>query len=381
MKRKIPFALIALFAIGLAVVGCSNGSTDSPSPTGPFTPPTDWVGFTDAEMLAATFYTSDGGAGSEIEKNTDGTFEVTIKTRSDGNRSSVVYFTFAEDPGTQERRVTFRNGYYVSLTLPTSASYKPVSVDILPAETADGTNGTWPASMNTDVTGHDPATFDDEGYVVGNATFHWGTDEEVAYNFITLAIWLTWDDNVEAGEDYTFIIKDIKVKPLDTSIGDPELEAWTPPASSADVSSWEDFPVDKTAVTFYPAGGSIVDKVGGGYTVTAKTRDDGHTEITFPNSSFTFKEGYYLSMTLPTQTATSTMKPSRIYTVVGSNWNSANDIQQAFKWIEGQVDVYYAHETLANGTITLSIYWHDDVVANQDYVFTIDAFKVAAEDD
>jgi len=391
MKRKLFFALIALFAIGLVVVGCSNGDTSPPyiPPAQPFTPPTDWVGFSDAEMLAAGFYAGDGVAEPDrgsITKNPDGTFEVTVKTVTTTDaRASVVWFTFADEGG--DPRVIFRNGWSALLTLPTNAQYKPVKVQVVPSTGDNGGSPTgWAMSQDTDVTGDIDATFDDDGNVIGLASFHWGTEEVMADNLKTIAIWVFWPPvGVPEGEEYTFIINDIKVKPHDTSTGDPDLEAWTPDPVTEDVSGWTDFPVDKVNTTFYPANGaSIVDKVGGGYTVTVKTRDptDGaYSRITFKGTdNFPFKGGYYLSTTLPPQTLTSTTKPRQIATVAGSTWSSELIITEPFTWIEGQVDAYYAHADFGDHTtLVFDIYWHSDVTPGEDYVFTINSFKVAEE--
>jgi hypothetical protein len=562
MKRKLLFALIALFAIGLLVVGCPNDNTPGhhnpgTGPDTPFTPPSDWVGFTEEEMLAGVFYAGDGVTDKgSITKNADGTYTVTVKTvTSTDSRASFVQFGFADvevegEDGTMVTapRVIFRKGWSALLTLPNNAQYNPVRIDALPSTAVAGGNPDgWPRSQNSDATGDIEATFNQYGEPIGTLSLHWGTDEVVADDYRTMVLWFVWPPmGVEEGEDYTFIINDIKVLPHDPSEPDPdpvawtpdpvtepagwvdfeandisfypaggsvennlttvktrddghteitiksntlyaggyylsvtlpdqlatstmkpskinsyakhgaspiwsaesvktkaftwvqgrvdlyyeheeltvfdtvvveihwhgdvvadqdyvitgsalkakevftgstELEPWTPPAiDPPNLTNWMDFPVDKAAAGFVPAGGSIVDKAGGGYTVTAKTRSGGQTEIALKGTDgFAFKEGYYLSMTLPTQTAESTMKPSRVYinTRTGStdNWNSATDLQQAFKWVQGKAEGYYAHDTLTGDTIVISIYWHTGVVADQDYVFTIDALKVADEYD
>jgi len=385
MKRKLVFGLTVILAVGLAVLSCSNGTNPGtdPNPGGGFVVPSNWVSFSETEMLDAKFYDQLGNDGSVI-KNADGTYTVTLKVRSDdypdgATRSSVVWFTFTEPD------MAFRKGYYVNLTLPKNAVYKPVSVDILPSSNDSGTNGTWTASQNSTVTGDLPAEFDSQGYVVGDISFHWGTEEEVDYVFKTLAIWFTWDDDAEAGEEYTFKINSIKVPPYDTSTPDPDPEPWTP-APIAAPDGWIDYPADLAAATFYPGWGSpkIEAKAGGGYTVTLKVRDQandpGHSFIRIPVTENTVKGGYYMSLTLPDQTLTSTMKPKRVYTYAvnggTSNWNSVVDYQPANKWIQGKVDCLYEHDSFVANAIEIQIYWRNDAVGEQDYVFTIDKFLV-----
>jgi len=390
MMKKGLFAVMALLTV-FAMIGCSSTDPDpGPGPdTGEgFVVPTDWVRFTEAEMLGAQFYIgqAEGAgykpAGTSITKNADGSYKVTLKTTTEtASRTSVVWVEFADNK-------VFRNGWYASLTLPTTGgNVRPVEVHVIPVQKGKkGSDGdvAWAQSQNQDVTGDLPATIVDgsgafAGYVVGELSMHWGTEELQDTDFTGLAIWLVWAPvGVTNGVDYTFTIKDLAVLPHSGG-GDPELEAWTPePYNPAPVlTGWQDL-TSPTISACYPAGITMTPNGSGGYVVTAKTRADGHTEITFKGTDIGFKGGYYLRLKMPTLTKTSTNKPKRINMRADSTWAFEVDKQKAFKWIEGEFDCYYEHETFTkrHDTIVLSIYWHEGVVAGEDYVFTINSFKV-----
>jgi len=351
-----------------------------------FVPPADWAGFTEAEMLAAKFFINqaedqgDNPAGTSITKKADGSYEVTLKTvTSSVSRASVVWVDFAD--GT-----VFRNSWYASLTLPT-AGVRPVKVQIIPVpkglKGADGAIA-WDCSQDSDTTGDLPASKDGL-YVVGDLSMHWGTEEVKVDDFAGLAIWLIWAPvGTEDGADYTFTIKDLKVLPHDISAHEPEpeMEGWTPPAydPAPALTDWIDLPMPAITASF-PSGATIVPNGSGGYTVTAKTRADGHTEITFKGTDFAFTGGYYLRLKLPTLTAADTNKPKRVYMRPDDLYTYAIDKQQANKWVQGEFDCYYEHEEFIAKAeeIVLSIYWHEGAVAGEDYVFTINSIKVAEE--
>ncbi|MDR2574904.1 MAG: hypothetical protein LBC52_00510 [Treponema sp.] len=384
MMKKGLFAVLALLIV-FAMIGCDTGSNPGPGP-GPggdgFVVPTDWVRFTEAEMLAAKFYIGSGGdnpISTSITKNADGSYSVTLQTYpEEPSYASVVWVEFDD--------VVFRNGWYASLTLPTTGGdVRPVQVDVVPVpKDKKGSDGgiAWPQSQNNKVTGDLPATMDGL-YVVGDLSMHWGTEELQDQDFIGLAIWLTWAPVTTGGEDYTFTIKDLAVLPH--SGEDPELSAWQDPSVETVPNTWIDF--SSPTISASSPGGATITASGTGYTIKTKTTTGDHTEITFNKADFKFKDGYYLSLTLPNSTLASTNKVRRIYTYAKngttSNWGSAVDIQQAFKWLQGKVDCKYPKETWESlsehDTIVLSIYWHPGVVADQDYEFTINSFKVAEE--
>jgi len=156
-------------------------------------------------------------------------------------------------------------------------------------------------------------------------------------------------------------------------------DLWSPDPVAAP-GGYVDFPsASILAATFYPStGASIVAGAGGTYTVTAKTSAT-HTEITFPGGEFEFKDGYYLSASFPTNPA---YKPPRLYTYISTpqNWGSADDINAPTgKFIGGDVDFHWAGTTTRDAAIQLQIYWEAGTPADQNYVFTLKALKVAEE--
>jgi hypothetical protein len=358
--------------------------TDPGSGGGPFVPPLNWISFTDPEMLAAGFYIGDGlgegdnPSGTSITKSGNA-YTVTLKTVTTGERASVVWVSFAAVAG--EPRAVFRNGWYANLTLPTTGgSVRPTNVHVVPVpkgkKGADG-GVAWPRSQNADNTGDVPATKDGV-YVVGDLSMHWGTEELVADDHIGLAIWLNWAPAGTAdGATYTFTINSLSVLPHGGG-DDPDLTAWEPGANG-DTTGWVDFKQPSITASS-PAGATIVSNGSGGYTVTTKTTDGDHTEITFKSTdaTFGFAGGYYLSLTLPNQTAASTMKPKQVYSRPDNTYTYAVDLTQAFKWVQGKADMFYTHEvfTATHTSVVLSIYWYPDVVKDQNYTFTISAFKV-----
>lgn len=364
----------------------------------PFVPPANWVGFNEAEILNAGFYVGNGGSPDDCEiiKNSDGTYTVTVKTRSDGLRQTVVWFTFDETEGEDgpERRVVFRNGWYASFELPEGGTVHPAQVDIVATDVENGSNPgpDWSNSQNSNVTGHNPALFDEFGNVIGELTMSWRApeDQPATRNLITFAIWFTWDPVTTEGQNYSFIIKEIKVLPSELR-DEPipgELEAWEPgeilggEAQSIPASGWTDVPTI-IQTNGYPAGGTVETKTGGGYTVTIKTRADGQTEVVLAssNTAFRYKDGYYLSIDLPVQTAASTMKVKDFYAIpvnTGDAWTYSTLVAQEDKWLQGSIDLCYEHAEFNTNFTAMKLYitWHPGVVADQDYTFTVKEFKV-----
>jgi len=387
--KKVLIMVMALLTV-FAIMGCKTDSDPGGSAPGidpdngneGFVPPENWIGFTKDEMLAAKFFINvtgqgDNPDGTSISKNTDGSYSVTLKTvTSNESKASVVWVDFEDIDG--KPREVFRNGWYASLALP-ATGVRPVNVDVIPVPVGvKGADGgiAWDCSQNAVNTGDLPATMDGL-YVVGDLSMRWGTEEPKTTDFKGLAIWFIWAPvGTEEGENYTFTIKDLKVLPHDTSTADPELEAWTPDPV-AEPAGWVDLPSPVISGSS-PGAATMVSNGTGGYTVTAKTTTGDHTEITLKGADVLFKGGYYLSLTLPERTQSGTDKVKRIYSRADNYWNSAADIQEAFKWIQGRVDCMYAHEEFGvRGTIVLSIYWHPGVAENEDYVFTINSIKVA----
>jgi len=382
MMKKGLFAVMALLIV-FAMIGCDNGSNPGPGPGGDgFVVPTDWVRFTETEMLAAQFYIAQAAgagynpAGTSITKNADGSYKVTLKTvTSTNSKASVVWVEFADK--------VFRNGWYASLALPTTGgNIRPTRVDIVPVQKGKkGSDGdvAWQQAQDSNVTGDLDATKDGD-YVVGNLSMHWGTEELQLDDFIGLAIWLTWAPIINDGEDYTFTIKDFAVLPHDTSIVDPDpntFTAWTPTAV-AEPSGYVNFPgTDTLTATYYPwATGTT------GTSIVAAKPDSGRTLVRLSGDTFAYKKGIYISINLPNNS----FKPEKIYLYGsttklegGINYETETGIAApAGKFIAGKVDLYWDGSASINvyQGIILDIYWYGKQEAGT-YSFTINSIKVA----
>jgi len=314
-------------------------------------PPEAPVGWTD--ILASTTITT-------IPSNSTvtagvGVQNVKVKTRLDGGANSRIYLSHSNNI----------KGYYVLLGLPETSTAKPVAAMAFVSSAAED-NANWDSE--------DSFTTGKGKYAAGDVALYWEADEGSDWNYVNL--YLYWHLDEEDGVDYSFTIKKLLVLEDGTEAADP-------------LEGWMDFPVDPAAVTFDPAGGTIIDNLDGTYTVTAKTCENAgewsHTEIVFKADGFTFKGGYYLSLTLPEQEEDSTTKPARIYTNArngsSENWNSAVDHNKQGslgEWWEGDLECFYTHQTFgSHDAIVLGIYWVDGVEADQDYEFTINSIMVA----
>jgi hypothetical protein len=351
--------------------------TEPPYPTTALTPPavtepTDgWKDFPVASITGATAVTFAGRADITVTKVGDD-YSITIPTSAGGHTD----ITFPASEGSD-----FTDGYYLSLVLPgPNAANK-----LIPMRVISVPNDFWTGAV--DIDGSNAGK-----YVTGNVGMLWEKQEEHDFTLNRITLQFYWHPGEVAG-NYTFTLKKIKI--TDDEIA-PPLDEWTPytPPAKDVPSDWIDYKFKTTEVTFAPSGGTITKNTDGSYTVKGKTNpvtadnEWAHTEVVFKGDDFAFKGGYYLSLTLPAQNAESTMKPARIYTTAknGSttNYNSAVDYDKrnTLYWIEGKVDCMYSHEAFnRHDAIILSIYWHDDVVAGQDYEFTITSFKVKEEDD
>jgi len=373
------------------MIGCDNGSDPGPGP-GPggdgFVVPTDWVRFTEAEMLAAKFYVGLGGENPDttsITKNADESYTVKLQTVTDTEyRQSVVWVNFADVDG--EPRVIFRNGTYAHLTLPTTGgSIRPVNVAVIPVR--KGGTGTidvaWDSSNDATLTGDLPATMDGL-YVVGDLRIHWGTDLPKTDNFAGLAIYFMWaPEAVTAnGEDYTFTIKDLAVLPHDTSIVDPDPDDLIPetPPAKPEPSGYVAFPGSSEALraTYYPWN---ADNKIEGNTVTVVAPAGGRTLVRLLGTDVKWKKGYYLSVTLPNNAN----KPQKIYSLgtktdtSDGEW-AVSDLVEASsgKFLAGRVDFAAVgeDESVIYTGVMLDIYWHGGQEEAM-YTFTINAIKVA----
>jgi len=355
------------FTIKKALISEGDDLTPPVYPNVSWTPepvaePAGYVTLTEAEMLKAAFFAGDGviPAGS-IEKNTDGTYKVTVKTRP-GAQSQVCFI--ADD-------LNFE-AYYLSINIPPESAHKVTRVYTW-MSTAKGDGGI----IYPTVVDHNPGN---PFYISGRVDSQWNSEENTRM-FKTVGLWLYWHEDETAG-DFEFTVNKLKVFEFGGVPPNPDDMTGFTPDPITTPTDWVAFPIKTSAVTFDPAGGTIVKETNGTYTVTAKTSvSTGHTEIVLPADDFAFKGGYYLSLNLPTLTKESANKPGRVYAYpkngAAANWPAAVDINQleANKWLQGRVDCQYVHETFGkHDTIVLQIYWHTGVTAGENYVFTIDKF-------
>jgi hypothetical protein len=180
-------------------------------------------------MLAGKFYIGYGGetpTTTSITKKGTG-FEVKTKTLTNNdNKQSVVWFNF--------ETTVFVNGYYVSLTLPTTGgNARPTNIYAYPipqGSTTGSAGVVWGAGQDAKVNGEQPpATFDGD-YVVGDLKMDWRNGDATA-PLTGLSLWFQWDEDVTLAnndQDYVFTINTIKVLPGEGSGGggdDWEFEA------------------------------------------------------------------------------------------------------------------------------------------------------------
>jgi len=167
------------------------------------------------------------------------------------------------------------------------------------------------------------------------------------------------------------------------------MTAWTPPAVAAP-DGWVDI-VPAISVS-YPSGATITPISGGGYKVSTKVRaatdGGGQTRIVFTSSTadYLFKEGYYVSFTLPDCVLADANKPKSMQILTqdsagGDRWSAGvSDIGKTNTWLQGKIDCLYEHEELGGSKgVIFDIYWHDGRTADAVYEFTINTFKVKAE--
>jgi hypothetical protein len=212
MKKGLVLALALLTVF--AFVGCDSSTDDPGEETEYFTPPADWVGFSDAEMLAGKFYIGYGGENPEttsITKKGTG-FEVKIKTLTSSTaRQSVLSLNF--------ETTIFQKGHYVSLTLPTDGgNARPTNIIVYPmlegtTNASGGSGVAWSSSSDANTVGEQaPATFDGK-YVVGDLKMDW-RNAAADTNLTGLSLWFQWDEDetlANNDKDYVFTINTIKV--------------------------------------------------------------------------------------------------------------------------------------------------------------------------
>ena len=160
--------------------------------------PNGYVAFPDAAITGAGFYPT----GGTIVKSGE-TYTVTAKTRlpTDGTGQTEITFTATD--------FAFKTGYYLSVTLPTDPTYKPIRLYSYMSA---------PTNYNSAVDVNAPA----DKFIGGKVDLHY-TGTADANTQITLNIY--WASDVTAGHDYVFTISVFKVAEESTEGPPPETPA------------------------------------------------------------------------------------------------------------------------------------------------------------
>jgi len=410
MKRKLIFGLITILAIGLAVIGCSNSSTDSGGgPVGfaglnpwtpePITEPAagyksflkgapakidDGSGTMvnnparDGLLGYTAFYVSAGEEGFIEEGDNEGEYNVTVKT----NPGGVSLISFQDDD------FQYKTGFYLSLDLPTPSDHKPIGMVALPSKGMQDTGAIWssgaPQYVNLDTT---EKPIKDDVYLAGRVDFAW-QNENNPWPLRTICLRIIWHADEEAGAEYTFKVRKILIPENDDlTLPAYPVEKYPYDPISVPGTGWKDFPAASitgaSVVTTTGGSGTItVTPVADGYSITVPTDPGNHTDITFPAASGSaFIDGYYLSLALP-ENATAALRPYRVYAYPNSYWDGAVDLYpDPGYYVGGNVDMKWANsETAPNtsvlDTITLNFYWHDDEPVGGEYTFILKTLKI-----
>ncbi|MDR2702033.1 MAG: hypothetical protein LBB72_06360 [Spirochaetaceae bacterium] len=406
MKRNLIYGLIAILAIGLAVVGCSNGSTNSPPPGGtvgfdaltpwapsPIVEPAEYKAFPkgddDTGLLGNTaFYVSTGGEGVIEEGDDDGTYKVTVQTNPGG--VSLISF--------QDADYVYKTGYYLSLQLPTASAdnpHKPIMAVTYVAVGPQETGNNWNTASRVNMTNNN--TLDkDNVYLAGQIDFAWENENNII-PYRTLCLRLYWHEDEEVG-NYEFTVRKILVTDDDdlTPPAYPYI-SWAPPAIPAP-TGWIDFPAASiTGATVETGAGAVtitVDNVADGYSITIPTFAGGLTEIHFPAATGSdFTNGYYLSLNLPSNNDEESLRPYRVYSYPNAYWDGAVDLNPnedasvsgTGYYVAGNVDMQWTNigdppNTSTLNTINLQFYWHEDEPADGTYTFILKKLKITSDE-
>jgi hypothetical protein len=398
MKRKSFFALTAILTVGLMFVGCPQGDPESATrpTTGssafeklePWTPApinepaAGYKAFPKQGLLDNTaFYVISGGEGF-IEDNEDGTYKVTVVTKSGG--LSLISF--------QDENYQYKTGFYLSLDLPeatATAPHKPIGMMAYASKGMQENGADWNSTQYVNLA-TDTAPIKDDVYLAGRVDFTW-ENRDNPWPLRTICLRIYWHADEENGTEYEFTVRKISV-PEDDDLTEPQypVEVWTPDLIPAPSAGWKDFPAASitgaTAVTTGGAAAVTVQSVTGGYSITIPTYADGHTDITFPASAGSvFIDGYYISLVLP-ENDTPALRPYRVYAYPGSYWAGAVDLYPTIGYyVGGNVDMQWTNsETEPNEdplhTITLQFYWHSDEPADGSYTFTLKKLMITDDD-
>jgi len=408
MKRKLIFGLIAILAIGLAVVGCSNSNGspgtdpigfDALKPWAPSTIP-DPAGYKDFPKGApakidgednpardgllgyTAFFAGVGDAGYILEGDNDGEYIVTVNTNPGG--VSLVSF--------QDNDPQYKTGFYLSLELPTAteaAPRKPIGMVALPSKGMQDNGADWSLAQYVNLdTAENPIK--DDVYLAGRVDFVW-TNDSNPWPLRTICLRIKWHDDEEAGVEYVFKVRKILI-PENDNLDAPAypVQVWPYDPIPAPTTGWKDFPAASITGAFVETGagvGTITVTPGSeGYSITIPTYANGHTDITFPASNGSvFIDGYYLSLALP-ENSTAALRPYRVYAYPSSYWAGAIDYEPAIGYyVGGNVDMKWTNDGEVPNTdpldkITLQFYWHADEPEGGTYTFTLKKLKVTDDD-
>jgi len=324
----------------------------------------------DFEDWTYTTFAGVGNVGS-IEDNSDGTYNVTIKT----NPGGVSLLAFINQD------YTFKNGYYVSFNFPVETDAKPIMALTGAATGSRNDDGLdWQAICNVNrVDGQGYVPIKDDVYLAGDIAFA-RDDLNTLYKSIVLT--LVWSEGEKAPE-YEFTLKKLLIT-TGEDLTPPEVDTMTPwPHEVAEPTDWIAFPpgTETLNATFYPwdEGNKIV-----GNTVTVISSAGGRSLVRLYGDEFKYQKGFYLSVNLPNNS----VKPQKIY-ALGINspthdgdWQASTlvDPEDITKFVAGKVDFTWASDasTTVYTGVMLDIYWY----AGQTdalYTFTVNKILVAEE--
>jgi hypothetical protein len=419
MKRNLIYGLIAILAIGLAIVGCSNGTTpggNGPPPVGPgpgtgfdeltplaptivTEPTTGYKAFpkghyTDPDdksgLLGNTaFYVTSGGEGFIVEGDEEGTYKVTVVTKPGG--FSLISF--------QDADYVYKTGFYLSLDLPTASvdnPHKPIGMTAFASTGPQETGAQWGTAQRVNITGNN-AVEDNTKYLAGQVDFAW-EDPDNEYPRRTICLYIYWHTDEEAGVDYEFTIRKILVSDDDdlTPPAYPETP-WAPAPIPVPTTGWKDFPsasivqAQGYAGTATPVpGNGFAAKDGGGYTGTIATNPGGLSRISIPGTTDSaFVKGYYISLELPTSSAGGKLRPVKIVPLATLNGGTSNGWDSeviisppsASQYVAGNVDIqWYNEDSKKNyNSLDLDFYWHDQEPEGT-YTFTLKKLMITTDE-
>jgi hypothetical protein len=392
MKRKLILGLIAILAIGLAVVSCSDSSssgsggdtrTDFEKLTAwtpdPITEPEGYKDFPEGILDNSGFFVNVGEKGW-IEDNEDGTYKVTIVTNP--GAFSLVAF--------QDEDYVYKTGFYLSLDLPT-APHKPLGMIAFAATGPMEQGADWTSAQYANRNGSSAYDHPDK-YLAGRVDFAWENENNV-WPRRTICLYIYWHDDEEDGAEYEFTVRKILVSD-DEDLEPPAypVTTWKPTStdSPGEDEDWIDFPGEAILRATYDIGegpvSNCVTEVSDGYEITVPTRPGGNTIIIIPTvDDLAFASGYYMLVDLPDNDPY--LRPIQFYTaasngatVSGTDWDTAVDHSApADSYVAGDdIGAYWTGTTVAD-SFFIQIKWHPAEPEGM-YTFTLKKLMITDED-